>query len=68
MNENRIADAIVIMLGATFGKIEGGYAYDIPLSAVGKGTMGSHELFLKYRLEQNKPKTGMSKHKSVRIL
>ena len=68
MNENRIADAIVIMLGATFGRIEGGYAYDIPLSPVGKGTMGSHELFLKYRLELNKPKTGKSKHKSVRIL
>jgi type IX secretion system PorP/SprF family membrane protein len=68
MNENRIADAIVIMLGATFGKIEGGYAYDIPLSAVGRGTMGSHELFLKYRLELNKPKAGKSKHKSVRIL
>jgi type IX secretion system PorP/SprF family membrane protein len=68
MNENRIADAVVIMLGATFGKIEGGYAYDIPLSTVGKGTMGSHELFLKYRLELNKPKTGKSKHKSVRIL
>jgi type IX secretion system PorP/SprF family membrane protein len=68
MNENRIADAVVIMLGATFGKIEGGYAYDIPLSAVGKGTMGSHELFLKYRLELNKPKTGKGKHKSVRIL
>lgn len=68
MNENRMADAIVLMLGATFGKIEGGYAYDIPLSAVSKGTIGSHELFLKYRLELNKPKTGKSKHKSVRIL
>jgi type IX secretion system PorP/SprF family membrane protein len=68
MNENRIADAIVIMLGAVLGKIEGGYAYDIPLFTMGKGNMGSHELFLKYRLELNKPKTGKSKHKSVRIL
>ncbi|MDR0395394.1 MAG: PorP/SprF family type IX secretion system membrane protein [Tannerella sp.] len=68
INENRIVDAIAVMLGATFGKIEGGYAYDIPLSAVGRGTMGSHELFLKYKLELNKPKTGKSKHKSVRIL
>ncbi|MDR0743673.1 MAG: type IX secretion system membrane protein PorP/SprF [Tannerella sp.] len=68
MNESRIADAIIIMLGATFGKMEGGYAYDIPLFTIGKGNAGSHELFLKYRLELNKPKTGKSKHKSVRIL
>ncbi|MDR2916823.1 MAG: type IX secretion system membrane protein PorP/SprF [Tannerella sp.] len=68
MDENRIADAFVLMLGATFGKIEGGYAYDKPFSNVGKGTAGSHELFLKYRLQLNKPKTGKSKHKSVRIL
>lgn len=68
MNENRIADAFVLMLGATFGKIEGGYAYDVPVSNVGRGTAGSHELFLKYRLQLNKPKTGKSRHKSVRIL
>jgi len=68
MNENRLADAVVWMLGATFGKIEGGYAYDIPLSNVGRGTTGSHELFLKYKMRLNKPKTGKSKHKSVRLL
>jgi type IX secretion system PorP/SprF family membrane protein len=68
MNERRMANALVLMLGATFGKIEGGYAYDVPLFTIGKGNMGSHELFLKYRLELNKPKTGKSKHKSVRIL
>jgi type IX secretion system PorP/SprF family membrane protein len=68
MNENRLADAVVWMLGATFGKIEGGYAYDIPLSNVGRGTTGSHELFLRYRMQLNKPKTGKSKHKSVRLL
>jgi len=68
MNENRLADAVVWLLGATFGKIEGGYAYDIPLSNVGRGTIGSHELFLKYRMQLNKPKTGKSKHKSVRLL
>jgi type IX secretion system PorP/SprF family membrane protein len=68
MNENRLADALVWLFGATFGKLEGGYAYDIPLSNVGRGTAGSHELFLKYRMQLNKPKTGKSKHKSVRIL
>jgi len=68
MNENRLADALVLLLGATFGKVEGGYAYDIPLSNVGRGTAGSHELFLKYKMQLNKPKTGKSKHKSVRLL
>ena len=68
MNENRLADAFVVLLGATFGKLEGGYAYDVPLSNVGRGTVGSHELFLKYRIQLNKPKTGKSKHKSVRLL
>ena len=68
MNENRLADALVVLLGATFGKLEGGYAYDVPLSNVGRGTIGSHELFLKHRMQLNKPKTGKSKHKSVRIL
>ena len=68
MNENRLAEALVVLLGATFGKLEGGYAYDIPLSNVGRGTVGSHELFLKYKMQLNKPKTGKSRHKSVRIL
>jgi type IX secretion system PorP/SprF family membrane protein len=61
-------EAIAILLGVTFGKIQAGYAYDFPIGIVRKGTSGSHELFLKYRLQLNKPKTGMSKHKSVRIL
>ena len=64
----RTNDAVIILLGATFGKIEGGYAYAIPLSAARKGTFGGQELFLKYRMQLNKPKTGMSRHKSVRIL
>jgi len=68
MNENRLADAVVWLLGATFGKIEGGYAYDIPLSNIGRGTIGSHELFIKYRMQLDKPKTGQSRHKSVRLL
>jgi len=60
--------AVVIMLGATFGKIEGGYAYEIPISSMNRASFGGQELFLKYRMQLNKPKTGMSKHKSVRIL
>ena len=60
--------AMALLLGATFGKVEGGYAYSIPTSAMLKGTFGGHELYLKYRMQLNKPKTGKSKHKSVRIL
>jgi type IX secretion system PorP/SprF family membrane protein len=65
---NGSAGGLVVMLGAIFGKVEGGYAYDVPLSGMGIRNMGSHELFLKYRMQLNKPKTGKSKHKSVRIL
>jgi len=61
-------ESVALLLGATFGKVEGGYAYDFPVSALRQGTSGSHELFLKYRMQLNKPKTGMSKHKSVRLL
>lgn len=68
LSDSQAGNDVVLLLGAVFGKIEGGYAYDIPVSKFGKGSMGSHELFLKYRLQLNKPKTGKSKHKSVRIL
>jgi type IX secretion system PorP/SprF family membrane protein len=64
----RSNDAIALLLGATFGKIEGGYAYSVPVSSMAGNTFGGHELFLKYKLPLNKPKTGKSKHKSVRIL
>ena len=60
--------SIALLLGATFGNIEGGYAYSVPLLAMAGNTFGGHELFLKYRMQLNKPKTGKSKHKSVRIL
>jgi type IX secretion system PorP/SprF family membrane protein len=64
----RMNDAVVLLLGASIGKIQAGYAYDFPTTAIRKGTTGSHELFLKYRLELNKPKTTLGKYKSVRFL
>ena len=60
--------SIAILLGAIFGKIEAGYAYSVPLSSMSGKTFGGQELYLKYRMQLNKPKTGKSKHKSVRIL
>jgi type IX secretion system PorP/SprF family membrane protein len=64
----RMNDAAVLLLGVTLGKIQAGYAYDFPTTAIRKGSMGSHELFLKYRLQLNKPKTILGKYKSVRFL
>jgi type IX secretion system PorP/SprF family membrane protein len=64
----RMNDAAVLLLGATIGKIQAGYAYDFPITAIRRGSMGSHELFLKYRLQLNKPKKILNKYKSVRYL
>jgi Bacteroidetes-specific putative membrane protein len=64
----RTSKGFVLTLGATFGKIEGGYAYSMPLTQMARATFGGQELYLKYRMQLNKPKTGLSKHKSVRIL
>jgi type IX secretion system PorP/SprF family membrane protein len=64
----RMNDAVALLLGATAGKIQAGYAYDFPTTAIRKGSTGSHELFLKYRIQLNKPKTTLGKYKSVRFL
>jgi type IX secretion system PorP/SprF family membrane protein len=64
----RYGDAAIVTLGMKFGKIQGGYAYDFPVSAIRKGTTGSHELFLKYTMELNPSKGNKNKHKSVRLL
>jgi len=64
----RTSKGFVLMLGAKFGKLEGGYAYSMPLTPMARATFGGQELYLKYRMQLNKPKTGLSKHKSVRIL
>lgn len=64
----RSNDAVIITLGAKFGKIQAGYAYDFPTSFVRKGSSGSHELFLKYSLDIVTGKGNKNKYKSVRIL
>ncbi|MDR1120344.1 MAG: type IX secretion system membrane protein PorP/SprF [Dysgonamonadaceae bacterium] len=64
----RYGDAAILTLGAKFGKIQGGYAYDFPVTAIRKGTTGSHELFLKYTMELTPGKGNKNKHKSVRLL
>jgi type IX secretion system PorP/SprF family membrane protein len=64
----RMNDAVTVLLGAAIGKIQAGYAYDFPVTAIRKGSTGSHELFLRYRIRLNMPKTALGKYKSVRFL
>lgn len=64
----RSSNELMVTLGAKFGKIQAGYAYDFPLGFLRKGTSGSHELFLKYSMELTPGKGNKNKYKSVRIL
>ena len=64
----RINESVVILLGATFGRFQVGYAYDFPTTAMLKGSSGSHEVLVRYQLKLKKTKTGKNRHKSVRIL
>lgn len=68
MSDASFSEGFAILLGAKFNRIQAGYAYNFPLSHVRMASSGSHELYLKYSLQLNKPKTGKSKHKSVRLL
>lgn len=64
----RINESVVVLLGATFGRFQVGYAYDFPTTAMLKGSSGSHEVLVRYQLKLKKTKTGKNRHKSVRIL
>lgn len=64
----RVNESVVVLLGATFGNIQVGYAYDFPTTPILKASSGSHEVLLRYRLKLKKTKTGKNRHKSVRIL
>jgi len=64
----RYGDAGIGMLGVNIKSFQVGYAYDFPLSAIRKGTTGSHEVFLKYSIDMNLNKKTKNQYKSVRIL
>lgn len=64
----RVNESVVFLLGATFGNVQVGYAYDFPTTPILKKSHGSHEIVLSYKLKLKKTKTGKNKHKSVRIL
>lgn len=64
----RVNESVILLLGAKFGSFHVGYAYDLPTTPILKGTSGSHELMVSYKLKLKKSKSGKNKHKSVRIL
>lgn len=64
----RVNESVVVLLGATFGRFQVGYAYDFPTTAILKASTGSHEIVVRYQLKLKKTKTGKNRHKSVRIL
>ncbi|MBE6311057.1 MAG: type IX secretion system membrane protein PorP/SprF [Bacteroidales bacterium] len=64
----RWKDAVSIMVGAEFKNISVGYSYDYPLSNVSKGTSGSHEIFVGYKVKLDLREKNKNKHKSIRIM
>lgn len=64
----RANESVVLLLGAKFGSLQVGYAYDFPTTALFAKTSGSHELVVSYKLKLKKSKSGKNRHKSVRIL
>jgi type IX secretion system PorP/SprF family membrane protein len=68
ISDNGKVNATILYLGATIKSFRVGYAYELPTSAIIKGSIGSHELMATYRLKLDKPKGNRNKHKSVRIL
>lgn len=64
----RVNESVILLLGAKIGSFQVGYAYDFPTTPIIKGTSGSHELVVSYKLKLKKSKSGKNRHKSVRIL
>lgn len=51
VKDNLSQDAIVVVLGFHFQKLEIGYSYDFTVSELGPGSGGSHEVAVKYLLD-----------------
>ncbi len=64
----RVNESVVVLLGAKFGSLQVGYAYDFPTTPILRGSSGSHELMVSYQFKLKKSKSGKNRHKSVRIL
>ncbi|HRX01396.1 MAG TPA: type IX secretion system membrane protein PorP/SprF, partial [Cyclobacteriaceae bacterium] len=49
--DNMSRDAVVVILGFQFEKIEMGYSYDFTVSELGAISGGTHEVSLQYKLD-----------------
>lgn len=64
----RWKDAVTVMAGAEFKNFFLGYAYDYPVSAIGKASSGSHEIIAGYQLKLDFSGKNRNKHRSIRIM
>jgi hypothetical protein len=64
----RWKDAVSAMIGAEIKNFFLGYAYDYPLSAIGKVSSGSHEILAGYQLKLDFSGKNRNKHRSIRIM
>ena len=64
----RLNDAISISAGVEFKNFFVGYAYEYPLSAIGKVSSGSHELVAGYSLKLDLSGKNKNRHRAVRIM
>lgn len=64
----RWKEAISAMIGAEYKNFFLGYAYDYPLSALGKASSGSHELLIGYQLKLDFTGKNKNKHRSIRLM
>ena len=53
VNDNISHDAVVVILGFQFEKVEIAYSYDFTVSELGPISGGTHEVSLKYKLAIN---------------
>ncbi len=64
----RYNDAVSAMLGVEFKGFFVGYAYDYPLSAIGKVSSGSHEVVVGYQYKLDFSGKNKNKHRSIRLM
>ena len=64
----RWKDAVTAYIGVNLKDAYIGYAYDYPVSAISKATMGSHEVFVTYNVKLNNREKNKNKQKSVRLM
>lgn len=58
-------DAVVVILGFNFEKLEVSYSYDLTVSELGPISGGTHEIALKYKLGINMSASGRSKREKL---